>query len=80
MKDLTPQPLSPVLLDFPPFTRLITRGTALYDVFQDRSCDFALVFAQLLGLKDASFSSPNDFKALADQIPGVISGVRLSFE
>jgi len=42
--------------------------------------DFALVFAQLLGLNDASFSSPNDFKALADQLPAAVSGVRLSFE
>ena len=31
--------MSPVLFDFPPFTRLITRGTLLYDVFQNRSCD-----------------------------------------
>jgi hypothetical protein len=38
------------------------------------------VFAQLLGLNTASISRPSDFKALADQLPAVVSGVRLSFE
>ena len=38
------------------------------------------VFAQLLGLNNASISRPSDFKALTDQLPATISGVRLSFE
>jgi len=42
--------------------------------------DFALVFAQLLGLRSAAFASPNDFKPLADALPSTLTGVRLTFE
>jgi hypothetical protein len=42
--------------------------------------DFALVFAQLLGLKSATISSPNDFKPLTDALPKTLTGVKLTFE
>ena len=42
--------------------------------------DFTLVFAQLLGLKSATISSPNDFKPLADALPNTLTGVKLTFE
>lgn len=37
LKSLTKQPDGPVLHDFAPFTRLITRGQILYDVFDART-------------------------------------------
>lgn len=58
---LEPAPSGPVVVDHPPFTRLITRGVRVFDVFDGRSVRNTLFDGFPVGARvAAAFSDPHD--------------------
>jgi hypothetical protein len=57
LSDLKPPPAGPVLMDLPPFTRLITRGHHVYDVFDRRTRPFPIFKDFPIGARLAAHTS-----------------------